>query len=444
MIFESLSEKLQNVFKKLRSKGKLSEKDVKKAMREVKLALLEADVNFKVVKKFINRVTERAVGQEVMKSLTPGQQVVKIVRDELTDLMGKTSSQINYSPGGITVILLVGLQGAGKTTTAGKLAYRIKKEGHYPLLVAADVYRPAAVKQLQVVGERADVPVFAMGEKNSPVDIVKASMSFAKNNGRDVVLVDTAGRLHIDETLMEELHQMKKAVHPHEILLVVDAMTGQDAVNVADSFNKKLGIDGVILTKLDGDTRGGAAISVKAVTECPIKFVGTGEKLEEMEPFYPDRMASRILGMGDVLSLIEKAEQAIDKEKAVQMGKKLKSQEFTFEDFLDQLEQVKRMGPINQILEMIPGLNKNKLKGLNVDDKELDKIQAIINSMTKQERRNPSIINGSRRRRIAKGSGTSVQDVNRLIKQFNQTKKMIKKFKNMEKGFNRMNMPFFR
>ncbi len=444
MIFESLSEKLQNVFKKLRSKGKLSEKDVKKAMREVKLALLEADVNFKVVKKFINRVTERAVGQEVMKSLTPGQQVVKIVRDELTDLMGKTSSQINYSPGGITVILLVGLQGAGKTTTAGKLAYRIKKEGHYPLLVAADVYRPAAVKQLQVVGERADVPVFAMGEKNSPVDIVKASMSFAKNNGRDVVLVDTAGRLHIDETLMEELHQMKKAVHPHEILLVVDAMTGQDAVNVADSFNKKLGIDGVILTKLDGDTRGGAAISVKAVTECPIKFVGTGEKLEEMEPFYPDRMASRILGMGDVLSLIEKAEQAIDKEKAVQMGKKLRSQEFTFEDFLDQLEQVKKMGPINQILEMIPGLNKNKLKGLNVDDKELDKIQAIINSMTKQERRNPSIINGSRRRRIAKGSGTSVQDVNRLIKQFNQTKKMIKKFKNMEKGFNRMNMPFFR
>jgi len=444
MIFESLSEKLQNVFKKLKGKGKLSEKDVKKAMREVKLALLEADVNFKVVKKFINRVTERAVGQEVMKSLTPGQQVIKIVRDELTDLMGKTNSQINYSSGGITVILLVGLQGAGKTTTAGKLAYRIKKEGHYPLLVAADVYRPAAVKQLQVVGEKADVPVFTMGEKNNPVDIVKASISFAKNNGRDVVLVDTAGRLHIDEAMMEELHEMKKAVNPHEILLVVDAMTGQDAVNVAESFNEKLGIDGVILTKLDGDTRGGAAISVKAVTRCPIKFVGTGEKLEEIEPFYPDRMASRILGMGDVLSLIEKAEQTIDKEKALQMGKKLRSQEFTFEDFLDQLEQVKKMGPINQLLEMIPGLNKNKLKGLNVDDKELDKIQAIINSMTKEERRNPSIINGSRRRRIAKGSGTSVQDVNRLIKQFNQTKKMIKKLKDMEKGFNRMNMPFFR
>lgn len=444
MIFESLSEKLQNVFKKLKGKGKLSEKDVKKAMREVKLALLEADVNFKVVKKFINRVTERAVGQEVMKSLTPGQQVIKIVRDELTDLMGKTNSQINYSPGGITVILLVGLQGAGKTTTAGKLAYRIKKEGHYPLLVAADVYRPAAVKQLQVVGEKADVPVFTMGEKNNPVDIVKTSISFAKNNGRDVVLVDTAGRLHIDEAMMEELHEMKKAVHPHEILLVVDAMTGQDAVNVAESFNEKLGIDGVILTKLDGDTRGGAAISVKAVTQCPIKFVGTGEKLEEIEPFYPDRMASRILGMGDVLSLIEKAEQTIDKEKALQMGQKLRSQEFTFEDFLDQLEQVKKMGPINQLLEMIPGFNKNKLKGLNVDDKELDKIQAIINSMTKEERRNPSIINGSRRRRIAKGSGTSVQDVNRLIKQFNQTKKIIKKFKDMEKGFKRMNMPFFR
>lgn len=441
MIFEGLSQKLQNVFKKLKGKGKLSENDVKLAMREVKLALLEADVNFKIVKDFIKKVSERAVGQEVMRSLTPGQQVIKIVNEELTALMGKTQEGLNISQP-FTIIMLVGLQGSGKTTTAGKLALYLKNKGHFPLLVAADIYRPAAIKQLQVVGDKVGVPVFTMSS-NNPVDIAKASVEHLKTSGRDVAIIDTAGRLHIDEKLMNELLEIKKAVLPNEVLLVVDSMTGQDAVNIAEVFNDKLNLSGVILTKLDGDTRGGAALSVKAVTDCPIKFVGLGEKLEDLEPFYPDRMASRILGMGDVLTLIEKAQANIDVEKAKELEKKIRSQQFTFDDFLEQLQQVKRMGSFDQIIDMIPGMNSKRFKGLNVDDKQLVKIEAIINSMTREERRDPSIINGSRRKRIARGSGNKVQDVNRLLKQFNETKKLMKQFADINKGRKRIKFPFF-
>jgi signal recognition particle subunit SRP54 len=443
MVFEGLAQKLQNTFGKLKSKGKLSEADVKAAMREVKMALLEADVNFKVVKQFIEKVSERAVGQEVMKSLTPAQQVIKIVNDELTQLMGTTRSKLNISNNAATVIMMVGLQGSGKTTTSAKLALHLSAQGHFPMLVAADVYRPAAVKQLQVVGEQAQIPVFSMGVNNDPVNIAKASIEYARGKGRDVIIIDTAGRLHIDTELMDELKNIKLAIHPQEILLVVDAMTGQDAVNVAKSFDEALGIDGVILTKLDGDARGGAALSVKAVTQKPIKFVGIGEKLKDFEVFYPDRMASRILGMGDVLSLIEKAQASLNEEKARQLEKKIRNQEFTLEDFFDQLQQVKGMGPVERLMDMLPGINTKKLKGLQVDERQLVKIEAVINSMTVGERRNPSIINGSRRRRIALGSGTSVQDVNRLLKQFEDTKKLMKQFSDMAKGKKRGKMPFF-
>ncbi|MBM7555314.1 signal recognition particle protein [Halanaerobacter jeridensis] len=433
MIFEGLAEKLQDTFDKLKGKGKLSEKDVKSALREVKLALLEADVNFKVVKNFISKVEERAVGKEVLDSLTPGQQVIKIVNEELTDLMGGAQSKVEYASDPPTVIMLTGLQGAGKTTTAGKLAKKFIKDGKDPLLVAADVYRPAAIKQLQVLGERLDQPVFSMGDKQDPVDITKAAISRAESNGNDVVILDTAGRLHIDEELMDELSQIKAAVVPDEILLVVDSMTGQDAVNVADKFDDTLGIDGVVLTKLDGDARGGAALSISSVTGKPIKFAGVGEKLEDLEPFHPDRMASRILGMGDVLSLIEKAEEEMDQKKAQELEEKLRKNEFTLEDFMDQLEQVRNMGSFKEILNMIPGVG-NKIKDLDMDEGQLDKIEAIISSMTKEEKRDPEMIKGSRRRRIANGSGTEVQDVNRLLKQFKQTQKMMKQVGDMQKG----------
>lgn len=434
MIFEGLAEKLQNTLGKLKGKGKLSEADVKAAMREVKLALLEADVNFKVVKNFVSDVRERAVGDEVMESLTPGQQVIKIVNEELTKLMGETESKISFASNPPTIIMMCGLQGAGKTTMSGKLSRLFKQKGKRPLLVACDIYRPAAIKQLEVVGGKVDVPVFAMGDKQNPVNIAKASIEHAKKHGNDVVIIDTAGRLHIDEDLMTELQNIKKEVKPDEILLVVDAMTGQDAVTVAESFNEKLEINGVILTKLDGDARGGAALSIRAVTNKPIKFVGMGEKMDQLEVFHPDRMSSRILGMGDVLSLIEKAQESFDAKKAMELEKKLKSQQFTLDDFLDQLEQMKNLGPLNKIMEMIPGAGSKQLKGLSVDEKELVKIEAVIKSMTKKERQDPSIVNGSRRKRIAEGSGTKIQDVNKLLKQFKEMKKMMKKFSGMEKN----------
>ncbi|MDZ7672637.1 MAG: signal recognition particle protein [Halanaerobiales bacterium] len=445
MIFSGLAEKLQSTLKKLSSKGKLNEKDVDSALREVKLALLEADVNYKVVKNLVNNIKERAVGHEVMESLTPGQQVVKIVNEELTKLMGGQQSEISISPEPPTLIMLVGLQGSGKTTTAGKLAKMFKNEGKNPLLVAGDIYRPAAIRQLQVLGERLEIPVFSMGDKQSPVDIIKAGLSKAESDGNDVVILDTAGRLHIDEEMMDELQDIKESTEPDEILLVVDSMTGQDAVNVSENFDKKLGVNGVVLTKLDGDARGGAALSVKAVTGKPIKYIGTGEKLDDFEVFHPDRMSNRILGMGDVLSLIEKAEQSIDKEKAKKLEERLKNNQFTFEDFLDQLEQLRDMGPLDEIMGMIPGMSGAKqLKNLQVDEKQLDHIEAIINSMTKEEKVDPKVINGSRRKRIAKGSGTSIQEVNRLLKQYRETKKMIKKF-NGSKGkglMGKMNLPF--
>ncbi|NLY85237.1 MAG: signal recognition particle protein [Tissierellia bacterium] len=446
MVFESLSEKLQNALSKLRGKGKLSEKDVDMAMREVRLALLEADVNFKVVKDFVKNVKERAIGSEVMESLTPGQQVIKIVNEELTKLMGEKEAKINFSPSPPTVILMCGLQGAGKTTTSGKLAFNLKKQNKRPLLVACDIYRPAAIKQLEVVGEKVDVPVFTMGNKVNPVDIAKAALEHGKKHGNDVIIIDTAGRLHIDEELMEEIENIHSAVNPQEVLLVLDAMTGQDAVNVAEAFNERLGITGVILTKLDGDARGGAALSLRAVTQKPIKFVGMGEKLDQLEPFHPDRMASRILGMGDVLSLIEKAQANIDAKKALELEKKIRTQQFTFDDFLDQLEQMKSLGPLDQILGMLPGINSKALKGLDVSEKDIIKIQAIIQSMTKKERENPDIIDSSRRKRIARGSGTTVQDVNKLLKQFKETKKMMKKFTDMEKTLKKrgkFGFPFF-
>ena len=445
MIFSGLAEKLQDTLKKLSGKGKLNEKDVDNALREVKLALLEADVNYKVVKNLISNIKERAVGQEVMESLTPGQQVIKIVNEELTKLMGGSQSEIEIASEPPTLIMLVGLQGSGKTTTAGKLAKMFKKEGKNPLLVAGDIYRPAAIRQLQVLGDRLEIPVFSMGDKQNPVDIIKAGLSKANSAGNDVVILDTAGRLHIDEEMMDELQDIKSSTDPDEILLVVDSMTGQDAVNVSENFDESLGIDGVVLTKLDGDARGGAALSVKAVTGKPIKFIGTGEKLEDFEPFHPDRMSNRILGMGDVLSLIEKAEEAIDKEKAKKLEERLKNNQFTFEDFLDQLEQLRDMGPLDQIMGMIPGMSGAKqLKNLQVDEKQLDHIEAIINSMTQEEKVDPQVINGSRRKRIAQGSGTSIQEVNRLLKQYRETKKMIKQFnKGKGKGLmGNMNLPF--
>ena len=430
MIFEGLSDKLQNAFGKLRSKGKLTEADVKTAMREVKMALLEADVNFKVVKDFVKVVQERCVGEEVLKSLTPGQMVVKIVNEELTALMGDVQSKLTYSSQPPTVIMMVGLQGAGKTTTSGKLGGYLKKDGKSPLLVACDVYRPAAIKQLQVVGEKLEIPVFTMGDQVSPVEIAKKALEHAKSHSNDVVIIDTAGRLHVDEVLMQELKDIKTQVNPQEILFVVDSMTGQDAVNVSESFNEILGVDGVVLTKLDGDTRGGAALSIRAVTQKPIKFIGMGEKLDNLEPFYPDRMASRILGMGDVLSLIEKAESALDLEKAKELGQKLKKNEMDFEDFLMQLEQVQNLGPLDKLLELVPGMGnlKGQIGDLDSKGKEINRTKAIIQSMTLEERRNPQILNASRKKRIARGSGTSVQDVNRLIKQFNEMKKMMKMF----------------
>lgn len=437
MIFESLSEKLQNSLNKLRGKGKITEKDLKEAMREVKLALLEADVNFKVVKEFIQTVTERSLNADVMESLTPGQQVIKIVHDELKLLMGDSAKGIQFSPNPPTIIMLCGLQGAGKTTMAGKLALQIKKKGHFPLLVACDIYRPAAIKQLEVVGQKVGVPVFQMGTQIPAEQIAKSGLEHARKNGNDVVIVDTAGRLHIDDDLMEELKRVKAEIIPHEILLVLDAMTGQDAVNVAEHFDQSLDIQGVVLTKLDGDARGGAALSIRAVTHKPIKYIGLGEKAEDFELFHPDRLASRILGMGDVLTLIEKAQAQIDEKKALELEQKLRKQSFTLEDFLDQLEQVKKMGPLNQLLEMIPGMNKKALQGVEVNEKDLGHVEAIIRSMTKKERLDPSIMNASRRRRIAAGSGTSVQEVNRLLKQYEDMKKMMKQFSKMEKSMKR-------
>ncbi|NLN64108.1 MAG: signal recognition particle protein [Clostridiaceae bacterium] len=447
MVFEGLSEKLQNVMKKIKGQGRINEKNVKEMMREVRMALLEADVNFKVAKEFIANVSERAVGQDVMESLTPGQQVVKIVHEELIKLMGGDVEKLTFSSLPPTVYMMVGLQGAGKTTASAKLANHLRKQGKKPLMVACDVYRPAAVKQLQVLGKQLDVPVFEMGTETTPVEIAKKAIAHATSKLYDVVIIDTAGRLHIDETLMQELLDIKNNVKPQEILLVVDAMTGQDAVNVAASFNEKLIIDGIILTKLDGDTRGGAALSTKAVTGKPVKFVGIGEKLSDIEPFYPDRMASRILGMGDVLSLIEKAQAAFDEKKAIELEKKLRTQQFTLDDFLDQLQQLKKMGPMNQFLGMMPGISPGALKDIQIDEKQTVYIEAIIQSMTKQERSNPSIINASRRQRIAKGSGTSIQQVNQLLKQFESVKKMMKMFSNPKalkgmKGKGGFKMPF--
>ena len=435
MAFEGLADRLQTAIKKIRGSQKVTEEDLKETLREVRMALLEADVNFKVVKDFIARIKERAMGQEVQASLTPGQFIIKIVNEELTDLLGGTQSKLMVASKPPTVIMLVGLQGAGKTTTAGKLANHLRKNGKKPMLVAGDVYRPAAIKQLQVLGDQLSIPVFSLGDQVSPVEIARQSMSKAFSLACDTVIIDTAGRLHINEELMGELKEIKNVVKPHEILLVVDAMTGQDAVTVAESFNNDLGIDGLIVTKLDGDARGGAVLSVKAVTGRPVKFVGMGEKLDALEPFHPDRMASRILGMGDVLSLIEKAQAVFDAEDEEKKKKKLRKEEFTLEQFLEQMQQVKKLGSLESILGMLPGMGNisQKLKDANVDEKELDRVEAIIRSMTLAERRNPNIINGSRRKRIAAGSGTRVQDVNKLLKNFEQSKLMMKKIKGMNK-----------
>ena len=436
MIFEGLSDKLQGALGKLKSKGKLTEKDVKDAMREVKLALLEADVNFKVVKDFVKKVQERCVGQEVMSSLTPGQHVIKIVNEELTSLMGDVSSKIMISPKPPTIIMMVGLQGAGKTTTSGKLGGYFKKQGKRPLLIACDIYRPAAIKQLQVVGEKLDIPVFNMGDKESPVNIAKAGLSHAMKNNHDLVIIDTAGRLHIDETLMDELKSIKSEVKPHEILLVVDSMTGQDAVNVAETFNEALDISGVILTKLDGDTRGGAALSIRHMTQKPIKFIGVGEKMNDFEIFHPDRMANRILGMGDVLSLIEKAQEAIDEKEAKELGQKMMENDFTYDDYLTAMEQMKKLGSLSKIIDMIPGVPK-EMKEIDFDagEKQLSRVKAIIYSMTAKERKNPKLIVGSssRKKRIAMGSGTSLQEVNKLIKGHEMMRKQMRQMKSLTK-----------
>ena len=443
-MFENLTEKLANAFKKFRNKGKLTEADLKEGMREVKLALLEADVNFKVVKEFTKSVTERAVGTQVLESLLPAQQVVKIVNEELVKLMGGEAPKININPKPPTVIMMVGLQGAGKTTHAGKIANMYKQRSKSPLLVACDVYRPAAIDQLKIVGESIGIPVFSLGAKISPVEIAKAGIEYAKKNAHDMVIIDTAGRLHIDEDLMNELVNIKKSVNPSEILLVVDAMTGQDAVNVATSFNDLLDITGVVLTKMDGDTRGGAALSVKYITGKPIKFVGTGEKMDAIDFFHPDRIASRILGMGDILSLIEKAEAAYDEKNAKDIERKMREQTFSLDDFLVQMRQIKKMGNIDQLLGMMPGVKPGALKNAEIDERQLDRIEAIILSMTKDERIKPEIINGSRRKRIAAGSGTTVEDVNKLLRQFDQMKKMMKKFtgKGMRRMLGGMKMPF--
>jgi len=435
MAFEGLAERLQSTMNKIRGKGKVTESDVKEMMREVRLALLYADVNLKVVKDFIKKVSERAVGQEVMKSLTPGQQVIKVVKEELTELMGGEQSKLAVANKPPTVVMMVGLQGAGKTTTTGKLAHLLRKKyNRKPLLVAADIYRPAAINQLKTLGKQLDLPVFSLGDQVSPVEIATKALEEAKENHQDYVLIDTAGRLHIDENLMDELKQIKDSVKPDEIILVVDAMTGQDAVNVAKSFDEQLGITGVILTKLDGDTRGGAALSIRAVAQKPIKFIGLGEKMDALEPFHPERMASRILGMGDVLTLIEKAQATVDEEKARELEKKMRTLTFTLDDFLEQLTQVRQMGPLNELLKMLPGANKIKgLDNIQVDEKQIRHIEAIIQSMTPQEKENPDIINASRRRRIAKGSGRPVQEVNRLLKQFDDMKKMMKQMNNFQK-----------
>ncbi len=440
MAFEGLAEKLQGTLKKLRGKGKLTEKDIKEAMREVKLALLEADVNYKVVKTFVKNVSAKCVGEDVLESLTPGQQVVKIVNEELTDLMGGSESKINYSSVGPTVIMLVGLQGAGKTTMCGKLALQLRKNNKKPLLVACDIYRPAAIKQLEVVGKQIDIPVFSMGDKVSPIDISKAAIKHARDNGNNVVIIDTAGRLHIDENLMQELKDVKEATNPNEILLVVDSMTGQDAVNVAESFNNELDISGVILTKLDGDTRGGAALSIRSITEKPIKYIGVGEKMNDFEVFHPERMASRILGMGDVLSLIEKAQEAIDEKEAQELTKKMIDSELNFEDYLTVMEQMRKLGPLNKILEMmpqIPGLDSQALGQIDTEksQKQLAKTEAIIYSMTLKERRNPSLVinSSSRKKRIALGAGTTIQEVNKLIKGYEMMRKNMKQVKSLTK-----------
>lgn len=452
MAFEGLAERLQGTIQKIRGKGKVNEADVKEMMREVRLALLEADVNFKVVKDFVKKVSERAVGQEVLKSLTPGQQVIKVVKEELTELMGGTESKIAVSNRPPTVIMMVGLQGAGKTTTTGKLANLLRKKyNRNPLLVAADIYRPAAIKQLETLGKQLGMPVFSLGDKISPVEIAKQALQKAKEDHHDYVLIDTAGRLHIDEDLMGELKEIKEIANPDEIFLVVDAMTGQDAVNVAQSFNDLLGLTGVVLTKLDGDTRGGAALSIRAVTNTPIKFVGLGEKLDALEVFHPERMASRILGMGDVLTLIEKAQATVDEEKAKELEQRMKTNAFTLDDFLESIGQVRNMGPLDELLKMMPGANKIKgLNNLQIDEKQISHVEAIIKSMTKEEKENPEIITASRRRRIAKGSGTSVPEVNRLLKQFEEMKKMMKQMtgvqqkikKKGKKGKGGFNLPF--
>lgn len=444
MAFESLSDKIQNVFKNLRSKGKLTEADIKDAMKEVKKALLEADVNFKVVKQFISSVSERAVGQEVLNGLNPGHMVIKIVKEEMDKLMGSDVTELVLKPGNeVSIIMMCGLQGAGKTTTVAKLAGKLKSKGKKPLLVACDVYRPAAIKQLQVNGEKQQVEVFSMGDKQKPLDIAKAAVLHAQKNGFNVVFLDTAGRLHVDEEMMEELASIKANIDITQTILTVDAMTGQDAVNVAQNFNEKIGIDGVILTKLDGDTRGGAALSIRAVTGKPILYVGMGEKLSDLEPFYPERMASRILGMGDVESLIERAQNAIDEEQAKEMEEKMRKATFGFDDYLEAMEQMNKMGGFKDILGMIPGMG-NQLKDIDFDEKELEKPKAIILSMTKEERRNPDILNPSRKNRIAKGAGVDISEVNRMVKQFEQSKKMMKQMSGMMggKGKRKMKLPF--
>ncbi|WP_394522184.1 signal recognition particle protein [Lacrimispora sp. JR3] len=450
MAFESLSDKLQNVFKNLRGKGRLSEADVKTALKEVKMALLEADVSFKVVKQFISAVQERAIGQDVQNSLTPGQMVIKIVNEELVNLMGSDTTEIQLKPASdITVILMAGLQGAGKTTTTAKIAGKLKAKGRKPLLVACDVYRPAAIKQLQINGEKQGVPVFSMGENHKPADIAKAAIASAAKNDQNVVILDTAGRLHIDEDMMNELIEIKEVVAVDQTILVVDAMTGQDAVNVAGMFNDKIGIDGVIVTKLDGDTRGGAALSIRAVTGKPVLYVGMGEKLSDLEQFYPDRMASRILGMGDILSLIEKAENQVDEEKAKELSQKLRKAEFDYNDFLEQMSQVKNMGGMASIMSMMPGMNQ--LKDIDIDEKAMDRVEAIILSMTDKERTNPELMkNASRKQRVAKGAGVDISEVNRIVKQFDQMKKMMKQLPGLMGGgkrhggglFGKLKLPF--
>lgn len=449
MAFESLSDKLQNVFKNLRGKGRLTEADVKAALKEVKMALLEADVSFRVVKQFISVVQERAVGQDVMNSLTPGQMVIKIVNEELVKLMGSETTEIHLKPANeITIIMMAGLQGAGKTTTTAKIAGKLKAKGRKPLLAACDVYRPAAIKQLQINGEKQGVPVFSMGENHKPADIAKAAVEHASKNDQNVVILDTAGRLHIDEDMMNELVEIKEAVEVHQTILVVDAMTGQDAVNVAGMFNDKIGIDGVILTKLDGDTRGGAALSIRSVTGKPILYIGMGEKLSDLEQFYPDRMASRILGMGDILSLIEKAESQVDEEKAKELSQKLRKAEFDYNDFLDQMNQIKKMGGMSSIMNMMPGMGQ--MKDVEVDEKAMDRVEAIILSMTDKERTNPDLMkNASRKQRVARGAGVDISEVNRIVKQFDQMKKMMKQLPGMMGGgkkkgglFGKFKMPF--